>query len=53
MDGEEQREQHRSQKETQKQRKQVNIPPSEVKPLGKQTNNDRGAHMKRGGVKAV
>lgn len=35
-------------KETRKQRKQVNIPLSEVKPLGKQTNNDSSAHMKGG-----
>lgn len=49
MDGEEQREQHRLQKETQKQRKQVNISPSEVKPLSKQANNDRGAHRREGG----
>lgn len=49
MDGEEQKEQHRLQKETQKQRKQVNISPSEVKPLSKQANNDRGAHRREGG----
>lgn len=41
MDGEE--------NQRQKTRKRVNIPPSEVKPLDKQTNNVRGAHIK--GVK--
>lgn len=44
MDGE--KSESQTQKEARKKRKRVNIPPSEVKPLSKQTNNVSFAHTK-------
>lgn len=47
MDGE--KSERQAQKETRKKRKRVNIPPSEVKPLGKQTT--LAAHTHTEGVR--